>query len=659
MNAKSLRKYPVNFIEPLESRIAPATFTVTSLAADNAASPVPGTLRYEINLANMSTGHANTIVFGHGVQGDIELDSAALSITNNLTINGPGASKLTIDAGSHSQIFAISTPTVTLNGLTLTGGKVTNGGGAIITNGTLTVNNCHILDNETTSGNGGAIASDGSLTIENSLISGNEAANGRGGAIYDDTMGAFVMKNTIVSGNSAMGGFSGGGIFADAYHGISITGSTVADNTGTATGGGIYANAGNASKFSVVTISNTLIAGNSMTNSNYEGGGVFASGGAGVSISGCTVVGNTSAGDGGGILAHLFSTESGNIVISKTTFFGNSATGHGAGLDVSDFNIATGGQIVVSSSTFNGNQVPGNGGGIYLKNDSAKTATISGVTVTNNNATGSGGGLYDASLGPVLVKSSRFSGNTALVAGGAIASVTYHSLTVQSSTVSDNSSVTGGGIFIGQSNGSFSLLSSKVTENQATADAGGIMIRLQEGNHSASTITGSTISNNWAGLSGGGVYIYGTAQTSVQNSTISGNVAKGGSGGGLVVYFNTPDEPLHFTNDKVSGNAALGGTSSYGGGFYFKGASIFTLSGGSVTGNMATGSGGGVGVIGGVSGEVSGTHITGNESLGWGAGFASAGTGQITITKPSLITGNLSAQAPTSAKADIYGSYTL
>ena len=68
-----------------------AAFTVTSL--DDAG---PGTLREAITLAN-ATAAADTIDFA--VTGVIHIGSQLPTITAPLTINGPGAELLTIDAG--------------------------------------------------------------------------------------------------------------------------------------------------------------------------------------------------------------------------------------------------------------------------------------------------------------------------------------------------------------------------------------------------------------------------------------------------------------------------------------------------------------------------------------------------------------------------------
>src|SRR5262249_17317768 len=82
-----------------------------------------------------STGDGDVITFAPGLTGTLALTSGALpTITASaLTIAGPGANVLTIDAQHNSRILAIAAgSTVALSGLTLDHGKESTGwGGAI------------------------------------------------------------------------------------------------------------------------------------------------------------------------------------------------------------------------------------------------------------------------------------------------------------------------------------------------------------------------------------------------------------------------------------------------------------------------------------------------------------------------------------------------
>jgi hypothetical protein len=54
----------------------------------------------------------------------VQLASQQLDLTGPLTLNGPGASALTIDGGTADQVISTSGSGVTISGLTITGGKV-------------------------------------------------------------------------------------------------------------------------------------------------------------------------------------------------------------------------------------------------------------------------------------------------------------------------------------------------------------------------------------------------------------------------------------------------------------------------------------------------------------------------------------------------------
>src|SRR5215510_6743883 len=73
----------------LEDRTVPSTFMVTNLSDSD-----PGSLRAAIMGADTTPG-ADVIKFAHGLHGTISLTSGELSITDDLTIDGPGVNKLT------------------------------------------------------------------------------------------------------------------------------------------------------------------------------------------------------------------------------------------------------------------------------------------------------------------------------------------------------------------------------------------------------------------------------------------------------------------------------------------------------------------------------------------------------------------------------------
>src|SRR5262249_31950462 len=105
-------------LDVLEDRTLPSTFTVTNLLDSG-----PGSLRAAITAATASPG-ADVINFAGGLDGTITLTSGQLSITDRLTINGPGGSPLAVSGNDASRVFhvAASAGSVALNHLTITHG---------------------------------------------------------------------------------------------------------------------------------------------------------------------------------------------------------------------------------------------------------------------------------------------------------------------------------------------------------------------------------------------------------------------------------------------------------------------------------------------------------------------------------------------------------
>ena len=288
------------------------TNPVVTTSADSGA----GSLRRAIQDACVGGTITFDMTPGH-VTSPISLTSGALLISQDLTIQGPGANLLSIQRST-----AIGTPTfrifdisavVSISGLTIANGNTPDGanggsnpgvnGGGIYNTGTLTITNGTIIANLAGSGgsnsgsiggpggDGGGIYNSGTLTIANSTISGNQAGfggsgggsgiggiGGSGGGIANT--GTLTVTNSTISGNhSGNGGNSGsagtggkggdgGGVLSD--NPATITNSTISGNevgtggmagdNGAASsgrGGGLYKGS-----VAVVNLRNSIVAGN-------------------------------------------------------------------------------------------------------------------------------------------------------------------------------------------------------------------------------------------------------------------------------------------------------------------------------------------------------------------------------------------------------------
>src|SRR5262249_5919061 len=137
-----------------------------------------GSLRAAITQAN-TQGGADTIDFQPGLTGTIALTGGEFDITDDLTINGPGADKLTVSGNNISRGFKVeSGQVVRISGLTISGG---NAGSGLDNFGTLTVSNVVFSGNAAFEGGGLDNESSGTATVRDSIFTGNSADGGGGG----------------------------------------------------------------------------------------------------------------------------------------------------------------------------------------------------------------------------------------------------------------------------------------------------------------------------------------------------------------------------------------------------------------------------------------------------------------------------------------------
>jgi predicted outer membrane repeat protein len=408
-------------IETLEGRVVPSTLTVTNNFDSGA-----GSLRAEIAAAQSK----DTIVFALGQAPQvITLTSGELDITQDLTIQGPGAGLLAISGGNTSRVFQVdgATTKVTLSGLTITQGSygattISGLGGGILNNGsTLTVSGCTLSGN-VASDSGGGIGNLGTLTVSGCTLSGN-----LGGGIF--SRGTATVTGSTFTGNTANAGVGGGGI-SNAYGQMTITDSTFSGNSAPA----YFLNG------------HLLIGGVGGAIGNFSFTGYSAT----MTVKGCTLTGNSATVGGA-----LENTDNATLTVSGCTVSNNSATFYGGGIDA-------GGALTVANSTFTCNSAS-EGGAIF----SDGTLTVRNSVFTANAAT-QGAGIWALSA-VVDVRGSTFSGNTASDSGGAMYNL--GTATIQECTLSGNvAGSAGGGIFNGAS-GTLAIDDSVVCGNVAPLGA--------------------------------------------------------------------------------------------------------------------------------------------------------------------------------------------
>jgi hypothetical protein len=232
-----------------------ATCTVTSTGDAGA-----GSLRVAI-----ADPACSTITFGLTLPATITLTSAQLTIDRNVSIEGPGADKLTVArsvaAGTPSfTIFVVQVGvTSAISGITVSHGNASVGGG-IYNDGVLTLSRIAVTENTAVFVGGVANSRTGNMTITHSLIANNTAAANSGGV---ENKGVLILANSTVSGNTS--GNNGGGVNEEGSGSTLITHSTITGNSAAQSGGGIRAagtSFGPNGIGSTLTIRNSVIAGN-------------------------------------------------------------------------------------------------------------------------------------------------------------------------------------------------------------------------------------------------------------------------------------------------------------------------------------------------------------------------------------------------------------
>jgi len=251
-------------------------------------------LRAAVQEAN-ALGGSNTITLPAGtylltVAGQNE-DGAATGdldiaghVFDTLTIRGAGAATTIVDGGGIDRVFHVC-PTgydcvgnaITIADVTIQNGNAgTDSGGGIRNRGNLHLTRTVVTGNGATAGNcGGGIdnVDTGTLTVTDSVISGNFAAGISGGGGLCNHAGSLArLVGTTINGNTATGAFAlGGGILSMQVADVTLTNCTVSGNSSDGGGGGIFNYGGYG--FTRTTLNNVTVTGNNAGTSDISGAG--------------------------------------------------------------------------------------------------------------------------------------------------------------------------------------------------------------------------------------------------------------------------------------------------------------------------------------------------------------------------------------------------
>jgi hypothetical protein len=416
-------------------------------------------------------------------------------ITSTMTIRGNGATLVRNAAvAPNFRFFHVAAGgNLTLNELGLNNGyaeiiastvQLFLGGGAIINEGTLHINDSSLSFNQASFG--GAIYSQpitGSLSINNTRFTSNRA-DFTGGALQN--AGRATITGGILRLNEA--GTDGGAILHESST-MTVTNATLQDNIADGSGAGILARAVTTdSRLSIQTTN--LISNVASINAgaiyNTASNGLTSS----VEIAGSTLSANradstnSNEGAGGGILNGWAQGNNGGVarlVVSKSSVLDNVAQSGGgiANLDATGYATRTA-QILITQSTLARNTAAGlgsqrgSGGGLFNKNG---VATVANSTFSANQALGDditlggrGGAIVNigGSITTTLhLLNSTLANNEASQAGGAIAVVRQLTTTATAMEVG-NSLIVSNALTITQSVSNAAVLAALVSPQVIT-----------------------------------------------------------------------------------------------------------------------------------------------------------------------------------------------
>ncbi len=241
-----------------------------------------------------------------------------------------------------------------------------------------------------------------------------------------------------------------------------------------------------------------------------------------------------------------------DVQISGVTVRGGNTSGNGGGID-----IVANANVTVQNCIVSDNTAGLAGGGI--DDSGSGSLTISGCTLSGNQARGgSGGGGCDyVGTGLIQVANSIFSDNisNALLTGGSgggggleIDNAAARATIVNSIFSGNDSTITGGG-GLDVSNGlTLTVLDSTFTGNQSGGFGGGLFVRTSGTNAAgtASSLVNDTFAGNRSALLGGGLQDFAPGDLNLTSDTITGNLGLGGGSGvglsgGTAFFLDTLD----------------------------------------------------------------------------------------------------------------------
>ncbi|MBQ9874353.1 MAG: hypothetical protein IJM30_07805 [Thermoguttaceae bacterium] len=509
---------------------------------------VSGTLRYALAAA----APGNTIKFSSSLKGKtITIANGELLVDKAITIDASaiwddGTPGITIDAGQNSRVFNI-TADANLVGLTITGGKASEGAGILVADAaSATLTRCVVSGNlaESAPGQsgtiviarGGGIANYGDLTLESTRVENNEAivlegsttAYAFGGGIWSEK--TLVARDSVIEGNateakslSSPANSHGAGFY-------SVGSATLVDcevvgnenrvgSSNTAGSSRLLAYGGGGFVLGELRAENSRFADNGAAmGAAHKGGAIYAASNSRVVLTDeTTIENNASVSFGGGVYSE------GDLTISERCVLSGNASETGGALYSS-------GKLTMVDATVRGNLAEcgylAMGGALYL----AGAATIENVALLDNVARADGVGTdVVAQGGAICARSEQKVALTNCSIRGNLVETTS----------SRNATSYGGGVY-SVSTGRFELTNCDISDNDAVA--------------------ASTGASPYKAISYGGG-IYGERGLALVNASVVANSAEAGSeslGDGIYLKGFLPGDAFSLSNSVVARNGNQG-----------------------------------------------------------------------------------------------------
>ena len=279
-----------------------------------------------------------------------------------------------------------------------------------------------IINSDRNEDGGGAIYTSKTLTLDNCIFDSNYVSgSGYGGALYVNGGTLIIKNNSKFSDNH--GDSYGGAIASMNAADVQISNTVFENNRGT-NGGALYfrndKGTGTATFDTCQFIGNKAQKANAQVAEDYgRGGAIQASYGTAITFKGNNLFEGNVGGNGGAISVHYRAGSAGTtnsitFVDGEATFKNNTAIKSGGAIHCdNDLTFGSG-----STVTFDGNHAALNGGAIANSTDDmdkskiAPTTTFEGaVKFINNTSDGEGGAIYNPEKGTVAFNDATFSGN--------------------------------------------------------------------------------------------------------------------------------------------------------------------------------------------------------------------------------------------------------